>query len=193
MRGKYGYYDPEGVLREASYGATSEGGFEPQIKGLVLPARPAVDPRQNEVSPPAVPARAGSPRSFSNFSPRRAAGEAKADQSRQNSKNVKIVNGRRAVLKRRLVKRPPVARPEEVVRGASREAVRGRSREAQRGSSREEGLAQLRQQRRQLAQLQRDQSESFRSLPAARAKALVAPTEPYITYGSELGSYSISY
>ena len=47
VRGKYGYYDPEGVLRKASYGATSEGGFEPQIAGLVLPARPAVDPRQN--------------------------------------------------------------------------------------------------------------------------------------------------
>ena len=185
MRGKYGYYDPEGVLREASYGATSEGGFEPQITGLVLPARPAIDPRQNEVSPRAVPARAAQPRSFSNFSPRRAAGEARADQRRQNTHEVKIVNGRRAVLKKRLVKRPPVARPEEVVRGASREAVRS--------SSREEQLAQLRQQRRQLVQLQRDQSESFRSLPAARAKALVAPTEPYVSYGSELGSYSISY
>ena len=80
VRGKYGYYDPEGILREASYGATSKGGFEPHIAGLVL-----------------------------------------------------------------------------------------------------------------LVQLQRDQSESFRSLPAVRAKALVAPTEPYVSYGSELSSYSISY
>ena len=114
-----------------------------------------------------------------------AAGKARADQRRQNTQDVKIVNGRCAVLKKRLVKRPPVARPEELVRGASREAVRS--------SSSEEQLAQLRQQRRQLAQLQRDQRESFRSLPAVRVKALVAPTEPYISYGSELGSYSISY
>merc|ERR1711973_119786 len=37
VRGKYGYYDPEGILREATYGATKEGGFEPQIDGVILP------------------------------------------------------------------------------------------------------------------------------------------------------------
>merc|ERR1712212_601540 len=53
VRGKYGYYDPEGGLREASYGATKEGGFEPTIEGVILPPRqPApLDPRQNEVEP----------------------------------------------------------------------------------------------------------------------------------------------
>merc|ERR1712062_543559 len=51
VRGKYGYYDPEGVLREATYGATKEGGFEPQIDGVILPPKqPApLDPRRNEV------------------------------------------------------------------------------------------------------------------------------------------------
>ena len=37
MSGKYGYYDPEGVLREATYGASSDKGFHPQIEGVVLP------------------------------------------------------------------------------------------------------------------------------------------------------------
>merc|ERR1712024_68452 len=37
VKGKYGYYDPEGVLREASYGAEAGRGFEPQIAGLELP------------------------------------------------------------------------------------------------------------------------------------------------------------
>merc|ERR1711913_101876 len=98
-----------------------------------------------------------------------------------------IVNGRRAVLKRRLVKRPPTARPEEVAR---RDNLRAR----------EEQLEQLREQRRQLAQLQRtaaapttSRRESFRSLPAFSNAAPSAPSEPYVSYGSEAGSYTISY
>merc|ERR1711988_763124 len=150
VRGKYGYYDPEGILREATYGATKEGGFEPQIDGVILPpSQPApLDPRQEDI---------------------------------------KIVNGRRAVLKRRLVKRPPTARPEEVVRKDNLRA-------------RQEQLEQLREQRRQLAQLQRtaaapttSRRESFRSLPAFSNAAPSAPSEPYVSYGSEAGSYTISY
>merc|ERR1712210_262198 len=195
VRGKYGYYDPEGVLREASYGATKEGGFEPQIDGVILPPRqPApLDPRQNEVEP-VVQQQPTAPRRFSNFSPRKAAGEAR----KQVGQDIKIVNGRRAVLKRRLVKRPPTARPEEVAR---RDNLRAR----------EEQLEQLREQRRQLAQLQRtaaapssqrrrsqapsQRRESFRSLPAFSNSAhqSPAPAEPYVSYGAEAGSYTISY
>merc|ERR1712223_1549016 len=165
VRGKYGYYDPEGVLREATYGATKEGGFEPQIDGVILP--------------PKQPA----PRRFSNFSPRKAAGEARKIVSRERQGDIKIVNGRRAVLKRRLVKRPPTARPEEVVR---RDNLRAR----------QEQLEQLREQRRQLAELQRtaaaptsSRRESFRSLPAFSNAAPSAPSEPSVSYGSEAGSY----
>merc|ERR1719362_1631198 len=202
VRGKYGYYDPEGVLREASYGATKEGGFEPQIEGVILPPRqPApLDPRQNEVEP-VVQQQATAPRRFSNFSPRKAAGEARKQVSRERqvvNQDIKIVNGRRAVLKRRLVKRPPTARPEEVAR---RDNLRAR----------EEQLEQLREQRRQLAQLQRtaaapstsqrrsqapsQRRESFRSLPAFSnaAHQAPAPAEPYVSYGAEAGSYTISY
>ena len=37
------------------------------------------------------------------------------DDDDDDAQDIKIVNGRRAVLKRRLVKRPPTARPEEVL------------------------------------------------------------------------------
>merc|ERR1711863_61183 len=188
VRGEYGYYDPEGVLREATYGATKEGGFEPQIDGVILPPKqPApLDPRRNEVEP-VVQQQPTAPRRFSNFSPRKAAGEARKIVSRERQgQDIKIVNGRRAVLKRRLVKRPPTARPEEVVR---RDNLRAR----------EEQLAQLREQRRQLAQLQRTAAapsarrESFRSLPAFSSAAPSAPAQPYVSYGAEAGSYTISY
>merc|ERR1712212_856697 len=102
------------------------------------------------------------------------------------NQDIKIVNGRRAVLKRRLVKRSPTARPEEVAR---RDNLRAR----------EEQLEQLRKQRRQLAQLQRtaaapsQRRESFRSLPAFSNAAPSAPAEPYVSYGAEAGSYTISY
>merc|ERR1711963_23855 len=187
VRGKYGYYDPEGILREATYGAT-KGGFEPQIDGVILPpSQPApLDPRQNEVEP-VVQQQPSAPR-FSNFSPRKAAGEARKQVGRERQEDIKIVNGRRAVLKRRLVKRPPTARPEEVVR---RDNLRAR----------EEQLEQLREQRRQLAQLQRtaagqsSRRESFRSLPAFSSSAhqAAAPAEPFVSYGAEAGSYTISY
>ena len=37
VKGKYGYYDDLGVLREVNYGATPTGGFEPVGNGLNLP------------------------------------------------------------------------------------------------------------------------------------------------------------
>merc|ERR1712004_771850 len=155
--------------------------------GVILPpSQPApLDPRQNEVEP-VVQQQPSAPRRFSNFAPRKAAGEARTQVSRERQEDIKIVNGRRAVLKRRLVKRPPTARPEEVVRKDNLRA-------------RQEQLEQLREQRRQLAQLQRtaaaptSRRESFRSMPAFSNAAPSAPSEPYVSYGSEAGSYTISY
>ncbi len=37
VKGKYGYLDSNGELREVEYGATPERGFEPRAEGLVLP------------------------------------------------------------------------------------------------------------------------------------------------------------
>ena len=41
VKGKYGYYDDTGSLREVEYGATPKGGFEPSGTGLVNPAQTA--------------------------------------------------------------------------------------------------------------------------------------------------------
>merc|ERR1712227_1050614 len=55
VKGKYGYIDPDGNLREASYGAEAGRGFEPQIEGLELPP-PVTAPEEtfNEI-PEQVP------------------------------------------------------------------------------------------------------------------------------------------
>merc|ERR1719491_74644 len=184
VRGKYGYYDPEGRLREPTYGSTKEFGFEPKVAGFQQPRAPVIDTRLNEVEEPVAVSQQAAPRSFANFSPRKAAGEARKSLGARNQ-GVKIVNGRRAVLKRRLVKRPPTARPEEV---ANRDNLRARQQQ----------LNQLRQQRRQLEQLQQQQQpsprrESFRSIQSFTPTALVGPEEPFVSYGKEAGSYTISY
>merc|ERR1712107_864139 len=55
VKGKYGYIDPDGNLREASYGTEAGRGFEPQIEGLELPP-PVTAPEEtfNEI-PEQVP------------------------------------------------------------------------------------------------------------------------------------------
>jgi len=40
VKGKYGYYDDAGRLREVEYGASPKGGFEPTGEGLVSPQQP---------------------------------------------------------------------------------------------------------------------------------------------------------
>merc|ERR1712176_1392534 len=79
VKGKYGYYDPEGVLREASYGAEAGRGFEPQIEGLELPP-PVTTPEEafNEI-PEQVPQK-----QFQNFQP---------TENTNDANKFKIVNG----------------------------------------------------------------------------------------------------
>merc|ERR1712064_219126 len=36
VKGKYGYYDASGKLREVEYGAAPDRGFEPQIEGVIV-------------------------------------------------------------------------------------------------------------------------------------------------------------
>merc|ERR550532_2677978 len=48
VKGKYGYVDPDGNLREASYGAEAGRGFEPQIEGLELPPPVITEAQQVE-------------------------------------------------------------------------------------------------------------------------------------------------
>merc|ERR1712027_171658 len=195
VKGKYGYIDPEGNLREASYGAEAGRGFEPQIEGVELPA-PVVEPQEafNEIPQPAAPAAPA--KQFQNFQP--------------NNNNVKIVNGRRALLKKvRRVKATPAPKQfidEQATKQANLKA-------------RQEQLRSLEQHRRQLLEVQQQQqqqpsvnsrqqqSRSFSSFPsrqqesfrsAAPVPAPVAVTsdvsDPYVTgFDINSGSYSISY
>merc|ERR1711874_931151 len=66
VKGKYGYVDPDGNLREASYGAEAGRGFEPQIEGLELPP-----PVVAEAEVEAVNEIAQQPRQFQNFRPQK--------------------------------------------------------------------------------------------------------------------------
>merc|ERR1711884_164205 len=193
VKGKYGYIDPEGNLREASYGAEAGRGFEPQIEGVELPA-PVVEPQEafNEIPQPAAPAAPA--KQFQNFQP--------------NNNNVKIVNGRRALLKKvRRVKATPAPKQfidEQATKQANLKA-------------RQEQLRSLEQHRRQLLEVQQQQqrqpsgrqqqSRAFSSFPARqqvqqesfRSAAPVqvvtsGVSDPY-TSGFDLnsGSYSYSY
>merc|ERR1712176_405666 len=184
VKGKYGYVDPDGKLREASYGAEAGRGFEPQIEGLELPP-----PVVAEAEVEAVNEIAQQPR-FKNFRPQKV--NSRAGQ-------IKIINGRRALVKKvRKVKATP-APPRFIEESAQREASL---------RARQEGLRALEQQRRKLIQLQRGQAspsrqqesrsfdsfpqrsqESFRSLPRPASPSV---QDPYIS-GIDLSSGSYSY
>merc|ERR1712176_1578677 len=107
VKGKYGYVDPDGNLREASYGAEAGRGFEPQIEGLELPP-----PVIAEAEAEAVNEVAQQPQ-FKNFRPQKV--NSRAGQ-------IKIINGRRALVKKvRKVKATP-APPRFIEESAQREA-----------------------------------------------------------------------
>merc|ERR1711872_898795 len=191
VKGKYGYIDPEGNLREASYGAEAGRGFEPQIEGIELPA-PVVEPQEafNEIPQPAAPAAPA--KQFQNFQP--------------NNNNVKIVNGRRALLKKvRRVKATPAPKQfidEQATKQANLKA-------------RQEQLRSLEQHRRQLLEVQQQQqrqpsgrqqqSRAFSSFPSRQpvqqesfrsATPVVSSgvSDPYISgFDLSSGSYSYSY
>merc|ERR1712064_236205 len=75
VKGKYGYYDASGKLREVEYGAAPDRGFEPQIEGVIV-APPTIntepefnaEPLLAEPQPAAPKQRAEQPR-FANFQP----------------------------------------------------------------------------------------------------------------------------
>merc|ERR1739844_572963 len=184
VKGKYGYVDPDGNLREASYGAEAGRGFEPVIEGVELPP-----PVIAEAEAEAVNEVAQQPQ-FKNFRPQKV--NSRAGQ-------IKIINGRRALVKKvRKVKATPA--PQRFIEeSAQREASL---------RARQEGLRTLEQQRRKLIQLQRDQtsqsrqpeSRSFNSFPqrsqeSFRSQPAPAPERDPFVSGIDLssGSYSYSY
>merc|ERR1712106_842508 len=169
--GKYGYFDPQGVLREASYGAEAGRGFEPVIAGVELPPPTIV----NEVEPRIL-------------TPTQIKSGVKAKVG-----DIKIVNGRRAILKKR-VKASPA--PAQFLPPADQKENNLKAREEQ--------LRTLREQRQQLLLLQQRQSgarqESLRSFngfqqipqPESFRSATPSVSDPYVR-GVDLSSGSFSY
>merc|ERR1719483_1003623 len=106
VKGKYGYYDPEGVLREATYGTEAGRGFEPQIEGVELPPPTIVEEIQNEI-PQRIEPEISKPQIFKNFKAQNVVKKKMPTPQPerapvQEPSKVKLVNGRRAVLKKRL-------------------------------------------------------------------------------------------
>merc|ERR1712001_649078 len=198
VKGKYGYIDPDGVLREASYGAEAGRGFEPEISGLELPPPVTSDIQEtafNEIPdtrPDTRPA-TSQQKQFANFQPA------------NNNGRVKVVNGRRALVKKvRRVKATPAPKQfidEQAVKQANLKA-------------RQQQLRTLEEHRRQLLEVQRQQQQqqsggrqqqarAFSSFPSRQQteqfrSAAPVPTagvaNPFIS-GLDLssGSYSYSY
>merc|ERR1711950_77144 len=192
VKGKYGYYDPEGVLREASYGAEAGRGFEPEISGLELP--PPVTSNTQEAAFNEIPDVAPvQQKQFSNFQPN------------NNNGRVKVVNGRRALVKKvRRVKATPA--PKQFIDEQATKQANLKARQQQ--------LRTLEEHRRQLLEVQRQQQQqqsggrqqqarAFSSFPGRQQteqfrSAAPVPTvgvaDPFIS-GLDLssGSYSYSY
>merc|ERR1711976_1003381 len=193
VKGKYGYIDPEGVLREASYGAEAGRGFEPEISGLELPPPVTSDsqePASNEI-PDVAPVQQ---KQFSNFQPN------------NNSGRIKVVNGRRALVKKvRRVKATPA--PQQFIDEQATKQANLKARQQQ--------LRTLEEHRRQLLEVQRQQQQqqsggrqqqarAFSSFPrqqqteqfrsAAPAVQGVQASDPFISsVDLSSGSYSYAY
>merc|ERR1712012_21780 len=183
VKGKYGYIDPEGNLREASYGAEAGRGFEPKIAGVELP--PPVTASVENIIQDSAPVK-----SFKNFKA--------SDEVRK----VKVVNGRRAqLIKVRRVKATPA--PDRFI---DEEAAKKANLKAG-----QEQLRSLEQHRRQLVKLQQRQQttttrqQQSRAFPAFQreesfrsASPVAAPTssvsDPYISgFNLNTGAYSYQY
>merc|ERR1711997_243599 len=85
VKGKYGYIDPDGVLREASYGAEAGRGFEPEISGLELLPPVTSDIQEtafNEI--PATRPATSQQKQFANFQPANNNGRVKVVNSSNN-------------------------------------------------------------------------------------------------------------
>merc|ERR1711976_279018 len=193
VKGKYGYIDPEGVLREASYGAEAGRGFEPEISGLELPPPVTSDsqePTFNEI-PDVAPVQQ---KKFSNFQPN------------NNNGRIKVVNGRRALVKKvRRVKATPAPQQfidEQATKQANLKARQQQLRaleehrrqllEVQRQQQQQQSGGRQQQARAFSSFLSRQQTEQFRS--AAPAVQGVQASDPFISsVDLSSGSYSYAY
>merc|ERR1712227_94114 len=193
VKGKYGYIDPDGNLREASYGAEAGRGFEPQIEGLELPP-PVTTPEEafNEILEQ-VPQK-----QFQNFQP---------TENTNDANKFKIVNGRRALAKKvRRVKASPAPKQFIDEAAAKRASLKARQEQLRSLEQHRQRLleGQQQQQRQQDVRGRQQQSRAFSSFPSRQERfrspspVAVAPSsgvsDPYISgFDLNSGSYSYSY
>jgi len=227
VRGKYGYVDSNGELKETTYGATVDG-FKPIVDGLdyskatantvpalqsnlvespvvpqALPALPQA-PRRVPVAPRQQDARTQLPRSrFQNFKARNFQPEPEVQEVEP---EIKIVNGRRAVLKRRKLRVKPTAAPafqqEKAVFQQNQEPTISRQEELEAHKAALNSLIRLQQSQGSPRFETGRSSESARSffpaLPRQQQQPINQqqhPVDPYFSTGVNLqtGTYSISY
>merc|ERR1719483_1042276 len=200
VKGKYGYYDPEGVLREATYGTEAGRGFEPQIEGVELPPPTIVEEIQNEI-PQRIEPEISKPQIFKNFKAQNVVKKKMLTPQPerapvQEPSKVKIVNGRRAVLKKRLRAKATPA-PAQFVDPEVRRKNNLRARQEQ--------LDSLRDHKQQLLRLQQagGRQSSVRSFkgfrqtiqePARSSAPTAIVSDPYVRgLDIQSGAYSYSY
>merc|ERR1719295_313329 len=168
VKGKYGYIDANGNLKETTYGAMADLGFQPVVDGIEYNVQ--VPEPQSDIATNTI-----------DFSSNTNNFVQKAPVNNNNNNNAKIVNGRRAVLRKRLRVRPEDAiRPSDLQQQRQeKEQIEAEAREAalrareQGLRARQEGLRVLEQQRAALRRLQGDltstapvRSQASRSFPA---------------------------
>jgi hypothetical protein len=207
VKGKYGYIDTNGVLRETVYGGSSERGFEPEIDGVVV-APPTVsdydNDYDNDVTLEERPARTGS--RFSHFKARNSPTSQSVDNVKTGQvvdDNIKIVNGRRAILKKRPIVRPaPTTIRPEVLR---QQQLRDRQQELRALEAERQAVQTLHQDRYNFRPSQpaarvnpqpiQNQQEVFRTNFQQNTQTFdIFAGHPYISgYDSGLGVYSYSY
>merc|ERR1711973_1029889 len=207
VKGKYGYIDANGNLKETTYGADTGKGFVPVIDGVEVSPPSVSSVETNEVinnlvdlPRPTIKETqevvVDSASRFSNFRPSNA------------ETDVKVVNGRRAVLKKRL--RSKADRPAGVEPVVELTTEKQLSRE-EGLRLRQQGLQRLEEERAALLRLQKQLASGF--IPSQRSESprsfsstfqrVPQPVQnqrfdplsnPFVSgVNSQTGSYTISY
>merc|ERR1712045_341118 len=190
VKGKYGYFDADGNLKEITYGADKVTGFVPTIDGIEHPppsiSKPQVETNEiiDFVPTPAPKLTASRPvqlpklnprprpqtrtqdsrtslpssRRFQNFAPQQ---QQQQQPQQQSPENFKVVNGRRAVLRKRV--RPAVEQPQQK---SNEQVLRDEQLNRQQQlKSRQNSLKELEQARQALYRLQQAQQSGVQPQP----------------------------
>merc|ERR1712083_136321 len=174
VKGKYGYIDPDGVLRETKYGATEEGGFVSSLDKNDI-GQPAPVPVQRNPAPSIGRTslrRSESRQHFQEQARRlddRRSGFQIQEQSRTlvDDRNnfvdgkIRIVNGRRAVIRKRARKLKQNQQPNQPQEQIQLQPTQHIETRQQQLTERENALAALQKARQELRELQQNQINSF--------------------------------